>query len=150
MFCRHVFGNISGGFRGISPEIWNFRLKFFTWILRVRDRAKYQKPWKWKLNYGGNTEIIRKHFHDHHGKKIRVSLCFHAIIPLRKTFFFKRRLFLSKRAFKTIQGLLWQIQGLFKDIPQFFNFQGPCKPCVVECSTEWASKEVNDNNYNTW
>ena len=29
MFCRHVFGNISGGFRGIS---------------RVRDRAKYQKP----------------------------------------------------------------------------------------------------------
>ena len=32
MFCRHVFGNISGGFRGN------------TWISRVRDRAKYQKP----------------------------------------------------------------------------------------------------------
>ena len=29
MFCRHVFGNISGRFRGIS---------------RVRDCAKYQKP----------------------------------------------------------------------------------------------------------
>ena len=32
MFCRHVFGNISGGFRGN------------TWISRVRDRVKYQKP----------------------------------------------------------------------------------------------------------
>ena len=32
MFCRHVFGNISGGFREN------------TWILRVRDCAKYQKP----------------------------------------------------------------------------------------------------------
>ena len=134
-----------------------FRLKFeiFAWNFSPEFRGSatarnIRSPEIWKLNYGGNTEIIRKHFHDHHGKKIRVSLCFHAIIPLRKTFFFKRRLFLSKRAFKTIQGLLWQIQGLFKDIPQFFNFQGPCKPCVVECSTEWASKEVNDNNYNTW
>ena len=35
MFCRHVFGNISGGFHGIS--------RFFG-ISRVRDRAKYQKP----------------------------------------------------------------------------------------------------------
>ena len=134
-----------------------FRLKFeiFAWNFSPEFRGSatarnIRSPEIWKLNYGGNTEIIRKHFHDHHGKKIRASLCFHAIIPLRKTFFLKRRLFLSKRAFKTIQGLLWQIQGLFKDIPQFFNFQGLCKPCVVECSTEWASKEVNDNNYNTW
>ena len=134
-----------------------FRLKFeiFAWNFSPEFRGSatarnIRSPEIWKLNYGGNTEIIRKHFHDHHDKKIRASLCFHAIIPLRKTFFFKRRLFLSKRAFKTIQGLLWQIQGLFKDIPQFFNFQGLCKPCVVECSTEWASKEVNDNNYNTW
>ena len=131
MFCRHVFGNISGGFLSISRD--------FVETPEFRGSAtarNIRSPEIWKLNYGGNTEIIRKHFHDHHGKKIRVSLCFHAIIPLRKTFFFKRRLFLSKRAFKTIQGLLWQIQGLFKDIPQFFNFQGPCKPCVVECSTE--------------
>ena len=34
MFCRHVFGNISSGFRGIS---------------RVRDRAKYQKPCHWHI-----------------------------------------------------------------------------------------------------
>ena len=27
-------------------------------------------------------------------------------------------------AFKNIQGLLWKIQGLFKDIPQIFYFQG--------------------------
>ena len=25
MFCRHVFGNISGGFRGISRFFWKFR-----------------------------------------------------------------------------------------------------------------------------
>ena len=30
----------------------------------------------------------------------------------------------TQGAFKNIQGLLWQIQGLFMDIPQFFNFQG--------------------------
>ena len=137
MFCRHVFGNISGGFRGISRFLGISRDFAETPEFRGSATARnIRSPEIWKLNYGGNTEIIRKHFHDHHGKKIRVSLCFHAIIPLRKTFVFKRRLFLSKRAFKTIQGLLWQIQGLFKDIPQFFNFQGPCKPCVVECSTE--------------
>ena len=33
-------------------------------------------------------------------------------------------------AFKNIQALLWKIQGLFKDIPQFFNFQGLFKACV--------------------
>ena len=46
-------------------------------------------------------------------------------------------------AFKNIQGLLWQIQGIFKDIAQFFIFQelfkdmmlfqglfqGLCEPC---------------------
>ena len=35
MFCRHVFGNISGRFCGISR---------FLGISQVRDRAKYQKP----------------------------------------------------------------------------------------------------------
>ena len=27
-------------------------------------------------------------------------------------------------AFKNIQELMWKIQGLFKDIPQIYNFQG--------------------------
>ena len=46
------------------------------------------------------------------------------IIPLRKTFFFLTKVILIQGAFKNIQGLQWKIQGLFKDIPQFFNFQG--------------------------
>ena len=45
MFCRHVFGNISGGFRGISRFFGNFAgFRGNTRISRVRDRAKYQKP----------------------------------------------------------------------------------------------------------
>ena len=45
MFCRHVFGNISGGFRGISRFLGNFAgFRGNTRISRVRDRAKYQKP----------------------------------------------------------------------------------------------------------
>ena len=45
MLCRHVFGNISGGFRGISRFLGNFAgFRGNTWISRVRDRAKYQKP----------------------------------------------------------------------------------------------------------
>ena len=34
---------ISGEFRGISRFLGEFRGN--TWILRVRDHAKYQKPW---------------------------------------------------------------------------------------------------------
>ena len=46
MFCRHVFGNMSGGFRGISRFGGNFAgFRGNTWISQVRDRAKYQKPW---------------------------------------------------------------------------------------------------------
>ena len=46
MFCRHIFGNISGGFRGISCFFGNFAgFRGNTWISRARDRAKYQKPW---------------------------------------------------------------------------------------------------------
>ena len=45
MFCWHVFGNISGGFRGISRFFGNFAgFRGNTWISRVHDRAKYQKP----------------------------------------------------------------------------------------------------------
>ena len=46
MFCRHVFGFISGGFHGIS-HFWGNFAGFCgnIWISRVRDRAKYQKPW---------------------------------------------------------------------------------------------------------
>ena len=84
------------------------------------------------MNYAGNIEIVRKHFHDH-----RENLCIAVLstIPLRQTFFFKQRLFLFKGALKNIQGLLWKIQGLFKDIPQFFNFQGLFKPRANHVNT---------------
>ena len=52
-----------------------------------------------------------------------------SIISLRKTFFLMKVIFIQG-AFKNIQALLWKIQGLFKDIPQFFNFQGLFKACV--------------------
>ena len=46
MFCRRVFGNISDGFRGISRFWGNFAgFRGNTWISRVRNPAKYQKPW---------------------------------------------------------------------------------------------------------
>ena len=45
MFCRHVFGNISGGFRGISCFLGNFAgFRGNTGISRARNRVKYQKP----------------------------------------------------------------------------------------------------------
>ena len=53
-----------------------------------------------------------------------------SIIPLCKTFFLMKVIFIQG-AFKNIQGLLWKIQGLFKDIPQFFNFQGLFKDTML-------------------
>ena len=48
MFCRLVFGNISGGFRGISRFFGNFAgFRGNTWISQVRHCAKYQKPCTW-------------------------------------------------------------------------------------------------------
>ena len=49
---------------------------------------------------------------------------------------FAQNLFLTnivfiQGAFKNIQGLLWKIQGLFKDIAQFFNFQGLFKDMML-------------------
>ena len=49
------------------------------------------------MNYAGNTEIIRKHFH-YHQTKLCIAVL--SIILLRKTFFF----FLTKVIF--IQGAL--------------------------------------------
>ena len=34
--------------------------------------------------------------------------------------FFKMKVIFIQGAFKNIQGLLWKIQGLFKDIPQYY------------------------------
>ena len=57
MFCRHVFGNISGGFCGISRFFGNFaEFRGSTWILQVRDRTKYQKPW-WADGFHSSSVI---------------------------------------------------------------------------------------------
>ena len=45
MFCWHVFGNISGGFRSILRVFGNFAgFCGITWISRVCNCEKYQKP----------------------------------------------------------------------------------------------------------
>ena len=57
-------------------------------------------------------------------KKIYILMCFQ-IFPLHITLFLmKATCIFVQGAFKNIQGLLWKIQGLFKDIPQISNFQG--------------------------
>ena len=69
----------------------------------------------------GTLKII-KHFHDHQEHLHTVVL---SIFPFsQNTFFFLTEVIFIQGAFKNIQELLWKIQGLFKDIPQFFNFQG--------------------------
>ena len=59
-------------------------------------------------------------------RNICILLCFQSFL-FPKTLFFKKKkkeVIFIQGAFKNIQELLWKIQGLFKDIPQFFNFQG--------------------------
>ena len=59
-----------------------------------------------------SNEIIRKQIHDYQ-KNLCIAVL--SIIPLCKTFILMKVIF-TQGAFKNIQGLLWKIQGLFKDI----------------------------------
>ena len=71
MFYRHVFGNISGGFRGILHFLGNFAgFRGNTWISRVRDRVKYQKPWFWHLMF----------FYTHLLLLLQPSVLWHSIV----------------------------------------------------------------------
>ena len=79
------------------------------------------------MNYARNIEIIRKHTF-----MITKKIC---ILPCFKCFLCARHSFLTKvmfiqRTLKNIQGLPWKIKGLFKDTPQFFNFQGHVKNTI--------------------
>ena len=56
-------------------------------------------------------------------KQICVLLCCQSFLCTKHSFLTK--VIFIQGAFKNIQELLWKIQGLFKEIPQFFNFQGP-------------------------
>ena len=58
------------------------------------------------MNYAGNTEIISK-------QKLCIAVLL--VLPSLKTFFFS---FFNEGYFYSRS-----FQGLFKDIPQFFNFQ---------------------------
>ena len=49
---------------------------------------------------------------------------------VQNNLFFTKVIFIQG-AFKNIQGLVWKIQGLFKDIPHFFNFQGLFKEMML-------------------
>ena len=64
-----------------------------------------------------------------HGHQENLCIAVHSIIPLHKTLFLTNIIFIQG-AFKNIQGLQWKIQGIFKDIAQFFIFQGLFKACV--------------------
>ena len=71
-----------------------------------------------KMNYAGNTEIIRKHFHDHQ-ENLCIAVLSITISFAKKNFIFK--VIFIQEVFKNIQGLLWKTQGLFKHITQFFT-----------------------------
>ena len=49
MFYRHVFDKISTDFAGFPR---------FTWISRLRDRTKYQKPWEGSHSRKGLTYCV--------------------------------------------------------------------------------------------
>ena len=63
------------------------------------------------MNYGGNTEILRKHFHDHQ-ENFCVLLCFQSFLCAKHSFLMK--VIFIQGALKNIQELLWKFQGLFK------------------------------------
>ena len=56
--------------------------------------------------------------------------CFQSFLCTKHAFFLTKVIFIQG-AFKNNQGLLWRIQGLFKDIHQFFNFQGLFKNMML-------------------
>ena len=85
-----------------------------------------------------------------------ISLCKH---------FFKMKVIFIQGAFKNIQGLLWKIQGLFKDIPQYYfsisrtfqghnafsrTFQGPCEPCMSDCVIDLVFSGVLKHYTHPW
>ena len=54
-------------------------------------------------------------------KKICVLLYFQSFLCAKHSIFNEGY---NSMSFQNIQGLLWKIHRLFKDIPQFLNFQG--------------------------
>ena len=71
------------------------------------------------MGYAGNTEIIRKHFHDH-----QENLCIAvlSIIPLSKKFCINEGYFIQG-ALNKIQGLLWKIKDFSRISHNFSTFK---------------------------
>ena len=71
------------------------------------------------MNYVGNTEIIRKHFHDH-----QENLCIAvlSIIPLRKPFFFNYEDYFYSRSFKKHSRTSVENSRTFQEYPTIFQF----------------------------
>ena len=57
-------------------------------------------------------------------RNICILLCFQSFLFPKGLFFFLTEVIFIQAAFKNTQELPWKIQELFKDIPQFFSFQG--------------------------
>ena len=71
------------------------------------------------MNYVWNTEIIRKHFHDH-----QETLCIAvlSIIPLRKPFFFNYEGYFYSRSFKKYSRTSEENSRTFQGYPTIFQF----------------------------
>ena len=63
MLYRYVFDNISTKFHGISWVFMNFAgFHGFTRISRLRDNAKYQKPWLWEFGWHPHISTNKSYF----------------------------------------------------------------------------------------
>ena len=91
----------------------------------------------YKTIYMVHTELFGKKSRTFQGLK---SFFQGLLFPNNTKHLFWMKIIFIQAAFNNIQRLLWKIQGLFKDIPLFFNFQGllkdmtlfqgPCEPWI--------------------
>ena len=83
MLYRHLFDKIFTKFRSILRVFVNFAgFRGFTWISRLRDRVKYQKPWLYSLhvhvylNYKCTSSALIGQVWNRAKKKLHSSLSF--------------------------------------------------------------------------
>ena len=66
-----------------------------------------------------------------HGHQENLCICCAFNHSFVQNIIFLTNIIFIQGAFKNIQGLLWKIQGIIKDIAQFFIFQGLCKDMTL-------------------
>ena len=95
------------------------------------------------MNYARDTEIRREHTFMITKEHLCTAVhCFQSFL-CAKHFFFLTKVIFIQGAFKNNQGLLWKIRGLFKDIQQFFNFQGLFKACANHGVGKEVERQTN-------